>query len=129
MSYGPYVVFPISVASGATRTSEVNLGRSWKQLYLDVPTFPSQTTLYLVAAAFSGGPYRRLYGIGSYTATVQGTEFSIQSTCSNAILKLESFKNDTAFSTGNISLPFKYIQIETQTSIDDGVSFNLICSD
>jgi hypothetical protein len=129
MSHGPYAVFSASVASGATRTGEVFLGRPWKQMYLEVPTFTSQTTLYLVAAAFSGGPYRRIYGITSSTASVQVTEFAIASTCTNALLKLDSLKSDTAQMTGGICTAFKYVRVECQNAVADGVTFNLICSD
>ena len=61
MSYGPRSVFTVNLASNATSTSALDLGRAWQNVYLEIPTMTSGCDVYLKASDSATGTFRRVY--------------------------------------------------------------------
>jgi len=101
------------MASGGTLSSEVNLAKSWSNVYLDVTG--AEAEVRLQAAATTGGTYRQVYHPSINSATV-----------ANNIYKIPS-----ASSGGLVPLPagLQFIKIETTAAVANGKTFNIICSD
>ena len=113
MSFGPYAKFTGTIASGATISSEIDLGRTWKSVYLD-PTGASSAVRFQ-AAASSAGTYRQVYLPQPTTSTVQANIWTVSS----------------AISGGMIQIPpgLRFFKIDTTASVANGLSFTVICSD
>lgn len=114
MSYGPYAVFTQTIASAATLSSEFDVGRSWKRVYLETTSMTSNSQIHIQAAATSGGTYRRvkIHDPGSATVSV---DFAVASAATSHMMPVP---------TG-----FRYYKVETTATMDSGQSFNLVCSD
>jgi hypothetical protein len=113
MSYGPYAVFTASVASGATASSAVDLGRSWFANYLVVPSMTSNSQLHLKASETLDGTYRRVKHPPVNSATVAVNEFTILSANTGCIVPMPS--------------GLRYVQVETTATVDGGCSFTILC--
>ncbi len=61
MSYGPRAVYTQNLASGATLSSALDIGRAWGNVYLEVPTMTSGCDVYLQASDSATGTFRRVY--------------------------------------------------------------------
>lgn len=68
MGFGARSVFYTSMASGGTLSSGYDLGRTWRNVYLEVPSMVSGTDLYIQAAA-SAGTYNRVQFVGPATVS------------------------------------------------------------
>lgn len=113
MAHGIYKVYPVTIASGATLSSEIDLGMAFARIYID-PTGAASEVRFQ-AAATSGGTYRQVYLPNVNTSTV-GTNI---------------WKVASAVSGGIIEAPagLRYIKVETTAAVANGVSLKLICSD
>lgn len=67
MSYGPTSKFSKSIASGVTLTGGFDLARSWKYVYLEVPTMASGTDFYIQGSS-DNSTFRRVQFVGDSTA-------------------------------------------------------------
>jgi len=115
MAHGAISVFTASMATDATITSAIDLGRAWKNVYLVVPSATSGTDVYLQAAATPTDTFRRIY-LPVNSATAQANVFIIKSAISNV----------------NVLVPsgFQHLKIEQSTGTSGAPStYKLICSD
>lgn len=113
MSHGALSIFNATMASGATLTSEVDLGRSWARVYLD-PTGAASEVRFQ-AAATSGGTYRQVYLPQPGTSTVQANIWKVSSGISGGLIEAPA--------------GLRYIKVETTAAVANGASFKLYCSD
>lgn len=117
MSATPPTVYVITMPSGATLTSAVDLQRNWKTVYLDFVTFSTAANLFVHAAPTSDGTYRRVFHPPLNSSTVGVNVFTIS----------------TAASGGYVPIPngIRFLKIEIGTAPTDGATapFKIICSD
>jgi hypothetical protein len=113
MGHGIYVVYNATIASGATLSSEIDLGRSFARVMID-PTGAASEVRFQ-AAATSGGSYRQVYLPTVNTSTVGSNIWKVSS----------------AISGGMIEAPpgLRYMKIETTAAVANGATLKLICSD
>lgn len=115
MSYGPLSIYTVALASAATLTPAVVIPRSFKTIYLEFPTFSTGANIFIQGAATTSGTYRRVYNPALNSSTVGINVFQILSAASNGLVPIPN------------GLPF--IKIETSEAINNGATFNIICSD
>ena len=113
MAHGAVTVFQTTIASAATLSSELDLGRAWNRVYID-PT-GANSEVRMQAAATSGGTYRQVYHPPINSSTVGNNIFKIPSATSGGITEIPG--------------GFRFIKIEATAAVTNGNTFNLICSD
>lgn len=119
MSATPPTVYIVTMPSGATLTSAIDLQRNWKTVYLEVPTFSTAANIFIQGSPTVGGTYRRVFNPALNSSTVGINVFQIL----------------TAASNGYVPIPngFRFMKIEMGTFATDGAGapsqFNVICSD
>jgi hypothetical protein len=86
MGYGARSVFTVNCASNTTLTSALDLGRAWRNVYLEVPTMTSGTNVYLKAADASDGTFRRVY-LSANSATVQSNLWQVASSITQCLVE------------------------------------------
>jgi hypothetical protein len=115
MSHGPLSVFYKTIASAATKSSEFDLARAWKTVYLEIPSMTSNTQIHIQAANESGGTYRRVYHPAVNSSAAQVNVFAITSSVTGCMVPIPN--------------GFRYLKVETTATVDNGATFRMICSD
>lgn len=118
MSTGVYRVFPSTMTSGGTLSTEVFVGRSWGSIFLEVPSMNSNSQIHVQAAytaSSSGGTYRRITHPMVNSSTVGTNDFAITSSVTSRMVPIPN--------------GFQYYKVETTATVDNGGVFNIICSD
>lgn len=115
MAHGAVTVFDVVIASGASTSNEVNLGRGWRRVLLD-PTGAAAACNFQAAANALGvsGTYRRVY----YPAAAAGTDTAALVT--------------SAVSGGLIEVPlagFQFVKVVLTGTVANGATLKLICAD
>lgn len=113
MSHGAISVFSPVIASAATLSAEIDLGRSWKRVYID-PTGAASEVRFQ-AAASSGGTYRQVYLQQPTSSTVQSNIWKVASGVSGGIIEAPA--------------GLRFFKVETTATVANGVTLKLICSD
>lgn len=109
-----YVVFPATMASAGTLTSEVDLGHAWSTVYLEIPTQTSNILHLIQAARESGGTYRRIYHPSVNDSTLPNNlAFSISSSTTQALVPIPG--------------GFRYMKVETSGTVNDGAIYRFHC--
>jgi len=100
--------YPVTMASGTTLSSEVDLQKPYEKMFLAVPTMASGS-LFIQVSYESGGRYSRIQ-------STPGTDFSINSSATQRVIALP---------TG-----FRFMKIENSSGATDVVTtFRVICAD
>jgi len=100
----------LELTSGATLTSSANLGRTYRRVYLEVPTMASGD-LY-IHASIDGTNFKRV----TEADPNQGTDFIIASAVTNRIVPIPA--------------GFQYYKIENSSGATDTTTvFNIVGSD
>lgn len=115
MAHGPNAVYTTTIASGATLSSAVPLGRSYKTAYLEIQSMISNSQIHIQGANAAGGTYRRVYFPLANSASPVGNPFAINSALSSAIVPLPN--------------GIQFLKVETTATCDSGATFKIICSD
>ena len=113
MSHGPMYSAQITMASGGTLTSELDLGRSWKKVYIDPTGATSEVRLQ--AALKAGGTYRQVYQPSINSSTVGANIWKIPSSVSGGLIEMPA--------------GLRFVKVETTATVANGCTFNVICSD
>jgi hypothetical protein len=114
MAHGAISVFNVTIASGATLSSEVDLGRSWAKVYID-PTGAASEVRFQ-AAASSGGTYRQVYlPQPSSTSTVQTNAWKVASAISGGVIEAPA--------------GLRFVKVEATAAVANGATLKLYCSD
>lgn len=114
MSYGPLVPFFATMASAGTLTPAVDLQRSWKNVFLEIPTMTSNTQHYIQGSS-SNTTYRRIYHPQQNSPAPVGAAFIVDSAVTNALIPIPA--------------GIRYLKIETTATVNDGAVYRIICSD
>lgn len=116
MSYGNVQAFAVSMASGGTLTSAVDLGKAYAKISVLIPSMTSGTDVYLQGSNASDGTFRRIYHAPSASTSVVGAQF-VGSAVTNCIVP---FNN----------VHVRHIKIEHSTAMTATIAaFQIICSD
>ena len=118
MGIGAFKLFTISMASGATTSTQVaELGRGYENVHLVVPTMTSGTDIYIQASA-DGVKYNRAYLLDAPVAVAQDqTAYAMK--IGSAISQ--------AFIDMNIHAPFLRIELSTAMTATPA-TFQFVCS-
>lgn len=116
MGHGAYSTFKGTWASGATLSGEVDLARAWAVSYLRVPSMSTNTQMHMKVATQTAGTFVRVINpvINSAATQVQ-LPFTIHSSLTGCAVPIPA--------------GFRYIKIETTDTVQNGDSFDIICSD
>lgn len=108
--------FSVSIASNTTLTSQVDLGKAYDKVVLEIPTMPSGCDIFLQGASSDGGTFRRIYNAGSNPDT---TPLAVQfdSSITNCFVETPAF--------------CRYMKVELSASgmSDNSATFNFVCID
>jgi len=106
----PQSVFSVNVASGITLSSGLDLGISWRRIYLEVPTMASGS-LYVQAASKLDSTYRRVVHNSSMT------DFSINSALSQKVVPVPADG-------------LRFVKVESSSGCTDVITtYKFICGD
>lgn len=114
MSYGPLTSYSMTIASFATSSSGVDMGRGWKTMYLQIPTMTSQTQLYIQGSNDNVTFARVYFPLANATAPVASL-FNIPSNVTSAIIPIPN--------------GIRYMKVESTAVVSFTASFRVICSD
>ena len=114
MAYGPLAVYSVTMASAGTTTGSLDLQRSWKQMWLEVPTMTSNTELYINASSDSS-TFRYTYHPMTNSGSPTGNRFLINSAVTGAMVPIPN--------------GLRYLKVESRVAINNGAVFKIICSD
>lgn len=118
MGYGVYRPYAATMASAGTLTSEVDVGRIYGSVYLEIPTMNSNTQIHIQAAyatSANGGVYRRLTHPMINSSTVGTNDFAITSGVTSRMVPIPN--------------GFQYYKVESTATVDNGCVFRIICAD
>lgn len=113
MAWGADAYFSATVASGATLSSEVDLGRAWTRLYIDVSGLASEVRFQM--SKTTGGTYRQILLPQPSTSTVQANIWKVSSGASGSFIEGPA--------------GFRYIKVETTAAVANGGSAVIYVSD
>lgn len=114
MAYGVQRVFNVVIASGATLSSEIDLGQSFRRVYID-PTGAASEVRFQ-AAGTSGGTYRQvLQPSNPNTTTIETNIWKVASAASGSL---------QAAPDG-----FRFMKVETTAAVANGVTLKLHCGE
>lgn len=115
MGQGVNQIFFATMASGGTLSAAFKLQRAFENVFLVVPSFTSNTELYIKASQIETGTYRRIThpAINANPTTIN--DFTILSSVTSRMVPIPS--------------GFKFLKVETSATIDSGQLFTIICGD
>lgn len=114
MGYREPKVYSVTMASGATLSSELDLGGwGWYKVNVDVTGAASEVRIQ--AAATREGTYRQVYHPPINSSTVGHNIYKIPSASSGGFAEIPA--------------GFQFIKIETTAAVSNGATFTVICSD
>lgn len=90
MTYGPIKVYASTMATGALSSTTIVVQKSYRAMYLEVPSYTSATTFYVLGSVDGGTTYRRLTLNQVATANAQIFAFQVVSTVSDYIIPMPS---------------------------------------
>lgn len=111
----PISVFTVSMASGGTLTTYIDLGGSWENCYLQVPSMISNTQHHIQTATDYDQIYRRVKHPAINSLTVGTNDFAITSSATNCVIPMPN--------------GLRFIKIETTATVDSGETYKIICAD
>lgn len=111
-----HTVFDATISSFATSSAEVNLGKGFKNVWVEVPTMTSNSTLHVQVANASGGTYRRLVEKDPASAAAS-VDYQINSATTNRIVACPP--------AGGL----RFLKMESVAVLSAAVAFKIICSD
>lgn len=112
---GAQVYFTASMASGASATSEIDLGHSWHQVWVSIPSMASGSDVYFLGTTQSGGTYKRMYHAPTI-GVATSTPIYVTSGVTNCIVAMP-----------NLHMRYIKVQLSTATT-DTPYTFQVICS-
>jgi hypothetical protein len=115
MGHGAYVVHDATVSSFSTTSGEVELGRAWHSVYLEIPSMTSNSEIHIYGANESGGEFRRIYHPSLNSSTVGTNGFAVASAVSNGIVPIPAGT--------------RYVKVATTATISFTAAFQIICAD
>ncbi len=105
--------FSLTIASGVSLSSALDLGYGWNHVAVSIPTMASGSDINFFAAEAAGGTYRKLYHAPNTASAA--VAYTITSGITNCILPL------------NVRAQNMKIQLTTATS-DTAYTFYFVCT-
>lgn len=116
MSYGPVKVFSVGIASGASTSSYMDLGKSNTRMAVKYVTMSTGCVVSVFGSESATGTYLPVFQLVPSTATVALQAVQIATGASGGWGVIEA-------------VPFQYIQLVTTAVVSGGVSFTVLTSD
>lgn len=116
MSYGPVKVFNVGIASGASTSSMLDLGKSYTRLAVGYVTMSTGALVSVYGADSSTGTAKPIVVLVPSTATVAYQSLQIPTSTSGSWAQFDA-------------VPFQYVQFITSAVVSDGVSFTVLAAD
>lgn len=112
----PQKHFIVTMGSALTLSPSVDLGRTWEEVTLEVPSMASKSDFF-VHGSISGttGTFRRITHPVPNTSSIQANDFDISSAVTARMVPIPS--------------QFQYLQLEASTANVLAITFNIICRD
>ena len=116
MSHGPISAFTVTMTTGLTSTSSIDLARAWKSVYLQIPSVTSNAIHYIKGSP-DNSTFQRIYHPVPNTSSAQGNVFQIASSLTGVTVPIPN--------------GFRYLKIETDATVGSSTAntYVLICSD
>lgn len=105
MGYSPVKVFTVTMTSGTTFSTMIDMGTSYEGYILEVPSMSSGGNIYIQGAEASDGTFRRVYFKATSTTAAP---VQVLSSVSNALVPIDT------------RLP-QFVRIELSTATADAV--------
>lgn len=115
MGFGAYAPYIVSMVSGDSLTSALDLGRAFPSIYVEIASTPSNSEHRIRAAATLSGTYNTVYHPAINSATVAVNPYVIPSTVTGAIVPIPG--------------GFRYIKIFASAAMTNGASYRIYCGD
>jgi len=118
MGHGAQSVYSVSIASGASTSSGINLARSWDNMCVEVSTMSTAAVINIFHSNDGGSTYYQLFAPTVNTSTVTANAVAIATSVGSG--------------GGVIVLPFagvKYIQFRTTSVVSGGVNIKVVGGD
>lgn len=117
MSHGLNKVYVCTMASGGTTSSEVNLGRTYQNVYLVIPTMATASNgMYIYGSDATGGTFRIIMHPSINSATVATNPYVITSAATNCIVPVP---------VGGL----QFLKVNTDATVAHGCVFKFVCGD
>jgi hypothetical protein len=107
--------FSKTMGATATLTSAYDLGRTWRNVSVEIPSMASASDFYIQASVTESGTFRRITHPVPNTSSVQLNDFRISSAVTARIVPIPA--------------DYQYIKIEASTMNTAALVFNVICKD
>ena len=116
MGHGLHKIYASTMAASSTTSSEVNLGRSYQNVYLMIPTMASTTNgLSIYASDASGGSFYQVLQPSINSATVTTNPYVINSAASQVMVPIPA--------------GFQFIKVVAAAAPAVATTFKIICGD
>ena len=106
-------VFPATMASGGTLTGAIDLRQGWREVSLQIPSFPSAADIYLHASTEAAGTYTRITFPPVNSGTAEINDFEIASGLGARMIPIPA--------------NYQHLKIEVSTALADGAFFSIVC--
>lgn len=111
---GPVKCFAVTLTTGSTSTSALDIGGGYGEIMLGLPSFATNFSTRILVSGYEDGTFRNLYNAPGNTATA-ATIYTIASGISNCFIPVP------------VRSQFLKIEVTTATS-DTSATFEVICS-
>lgn len=122
MSQGMQKVYASTMASAGTMSGEVDLGGSYKSVFLMIPTMATASNGISIfgsdLASAAGGVYRQLMHTPINSSTVTTNPYLVTSSSTNCIVPVTSALN-----------AIRYVKVNTNATVQDGCLFKFLCGE
>lgn len=117
MGHGLSKVYACTMASGGTMTGQCDLGRSYQNVYLVIPTMATASNgMSIYVSDSSSGTFRQLYHPSINSATVATNPYVITSAATNVVVPVPL-------------QGIQYVKVNTDATVAHGCVFKFICGD
>lgn len=116
MSYGPVKVFNVGIASGASTSSMLDLGKSHTRIAVGYVTMSTGALVSVYGADTATGTVKPIVTLVPSTATVAYQSLQIPTSTSGSWVHFDA-------------VPFQYLKFVTSDVVSGGVSFTVLARD
>lgn len=107
MSHGPNSTYQVIIASNATTSAELDMGRVWKKVYLAPNSCGAEVRM--LACESSGGTFKSVYLPQPATSTVQANLWKVATGVSGGVIE--------------IAAGFRYMKFTVTATAANGTTF------
>jgi hypothetical protein len=115
MGHGAWSPYLVSMASGDSLTSALDLGRAFPSVYVEIASTPSNCDHRILAAASLTATYNTVYHPAINSSTVAVNPYVIASGVTGAIVPIPG--------------GFRFIKIFATAAMTNGATYKVYCGD